>query len=235
MNRKQAPRFIGAFTVMMSLFFSGCSNLSYISDQIENFLFGTQEIDITEYDEVSIPEFYRPDLATDTTGKMAYWTGGTKLRGANIYQRKVYPELDGNVYMGKGFIGPPYTQEDFDRLSALGANYVNISHPGIFTEEYPYRPEEEGIQNLDMQKFNLIFIDGHHNKKATLNYFNSLLDYIDNDSIIIIDDIHWSRDMLEAWEIIKKNKQVTLTIDTFYWGLVFFRKEQAKEDFIIRV
>lgn len=94
---------------------------------------------------------------------------------------------------------------------------------------------EEGIQNLDKEIFNLIFIDGHHNKRATLNYFNSLLDYIDNDSIIIIDDIHWSKDMLEAWEIIKKNKQATVTIDTFYWGMVFFRKEQAKEDFKIRV
>ena len=80
---------------------------------------------------------------------MAYWPGGTKLRGVNIYQRKVYPELDGNVYMGKGFIGPPYIQEDFDRLSALGANYVIISHPGIFTEDFPYHPEEV-IQNLNV-------------------------------------------------------------------------------------
>jgi hypothetical protein len=40
--------------------------------------------------------------------------------------------------------------------------------------------------------------------------------------------------MTEAWETIKKHPQVTVTIDTFYWGIVFFRKAQAKEHFTIR-
>nr|HID13007.1 hypothetical protein [Anaerolineae bacterium] len=42
--------------------------------------------------------------------KWALWAGGTKLRGANIYQRRVYPELDGPTFMGPGPVGPPYTQ-----------------------------------------------------------------------------------------------------------------------------
>jgi len=41
--------------------------------------------------------------------------------------------------------------------------------------------------------------------------------------------------MTEAWEIIKKNPKVTVTIDTFQWGMVFFRREQEKEHFVIRV
>ena len=49
------------------------------------------------------------------------------------------------------------------------------------------------------------------------------------------DDIHWSQDMEEAWEIIKKQKSVKVTIDTFQWGMVFFREEQEKEHFIIRI
>ena len=40
--------------------------------------------------------------------------------------------------------------------------------------------------------------------------------------------------MEEAWEIIKKHPKVTVTIDTFQWGIVFFRSEQVKEDFIVR-
>ena len=77
------------------------------------------------------------------------WKGGTHLRGANIYQRRVYPELDGSVFMGSGVVGPPYIQEDFDRLAVLGANYVNISHPGLFAEQPPY-DLDQGIQdNLD--------------------------------------------------------------------------------------
>ena len=64
------------------------------------------------------------------TDKWALWVDGPHLRGANIYQRRVYPELDGPEFLGPGPLGPPYTQEDLDRLSALGANYVNVSHPG---------------------------------------------------------------------------------------------------------
>ena len=89
--------------------------------------------------------------------------------------------------------------------------------------------------NLQNQKFNLIYIDGNHHKEATLTYFNSLLETIDNDSLIILDDIHWSKGMTEAWEAIKLNKKVTVTVDTFFWGFVFFRKEQLKQHFNIRL
>jgi len=88
-------------------------------------------------------------LADPAMDKWALWVGGTKLRGANIYQRRVYPELDGPTFMGPGPVGPPYTQEDFDRLAALGANYVNISHPGLFTETPPYTLDQDIQDNLD--------------------------------------------------------------------------------------
>jgi hypothetical protein len=41
--------------------------------------------------------------------------------------------------------------------------------------------------------------------------------------------------MTKAWELIKNHESVTVTIDTFKWGFVFLRKEQAKEHFVIRV
>ncbi len=81
--------------------------------------------------------------------KWALWTGGTQLRGANVYQRRVYPELDGTEFLGPGPVGPPYTQDDFDALAAMGANYVNISHPGLFTETVPYTLDTDIQDNLD--------------------------------------------------------------------------------------
>lgn len=80
----------------------------------------------------------------------------------------------------------------------------------------------------------LIYFDGNHSKAATLQYFELLLPTISNDSVWIFDDIHWSRDMEEAWENIKAHPKVSVTIDTFQWGLVFFRTEQPKEHFVIR-
>ncbi|NOZ61388.1 MAG: glycoside hydrolase family 5 protein, partial [Calditrichaeota bacterium] len=81
--------------------------------------------------------------------KWQLWTDSTKLRGANIYQRRVYPELDGPTFLGVGKLGPPYTQEDFNRLAAMGANYVNVSHAGLFTENPPYVLDVDVQQNLD--------------------------------------------------------------------------------------
>ena len=92
------------------------------------------------------------------------------------------------------------------------------------------------LNNLKLEtlNFELIYFDGNHSKKATLAYFDLLLPTIDNDSVWIFDDIHWSSEMEEAWGIIKKHPKVTVTIDTFQWGFVFFRYEQEKEHFIIR-
>ncbi len=83
--------------------------------------------------------------------------------------------------------------------------------------------------------YNLIYFDGNHSKMATLDYFNLLIPSVTNDSVWIFDDIHWSKDMEEAWEIIRNHPKVSVTIDTFQWGMVFFRKEQEKEHFVIRV
>lgn len=81
----------------------------------------------------------------------------------------------------------------------------------------------------------LIYFDGNHSKTATLTYFELLLPSVTNETVWIFDDIHWSNDMEEAWEIIKNHPKVTVTIDTFQWGMVFFRAEQEKEHFVIRV
>jgi hypothetical protein len=81
--------------------------------------------------------------------KWALWADGTQLRGANTWQRVVVPDLDGPEFLGSGHVGPPYRQADFDRLAALGANYVNISGPGLFTEKPPYVLDEKVQTNLD--------------------------------------------------------------------------------------
>jgi predicted O-methyltransferase YrrM len=85
-----------------------------------------------------------------------------------------------------------------------------------------------------LSTFDFIYFDGNHSKKATLDYFELLLPTITNETLWIFDDIHWSADMEEAWQIIRKHPKVSVSIDTFQWGLVFFRYEQPKQHFIIR-
>jgi predicted O-methyltransferase YrrM len=81
----------------------------------------------------------------------------------------------------------------------------------------------------------LAYVDGNHRYEPTVAYFESLLQKSNDDTILIFDDIHWSQEMEQAWDIIKANPSVTLTIDLFFIGLVFVRKaNKEKEHFIIR-
>ena len=90
----------------------------------------------------------------------------------------------------------------------------------------------ETVDNLE--SINYAFFDGNHQKQPTLDYFNTCVKKANEDSIFIFDDIHWSTPMEEAWEEIKNHPKVSVTIDLFWIGLVFFKTDQAKKNFILR-
>ena len=81
----------------------------------------------------------------------------------------------------------------------------------------------------------LVYFNAKGQKKATLEYFEYCLNFINNDSFFIFNDIHRDKEMEAAWKDIQNHPSVKVTIDTFQWGFVFFRREQEKEHFIIRV
>jgi predicted O-methyltransferase YrrM len=87
-----------------------------------------------------------------------------------------------------------------------------------------------GLSTIDFA-----FIDGNHRQHPTENYFHQLLSKINNDSILIFDDIHWSKEMEAAWDTIKSHPSVRCTVDLFFIGIVFFRPEfHEKQHFTIR-
>ena len=67
-----------------------------------------------------------------------------------------------------------------------------------------------------------------------MNYFNICLEKIHEDTVFIFDDIYWSAEMTKAWNEIKANPKVVVTIDLFQIGLVFFKKTQEKQDFMLK-
>ena len=75
-------------------------------------------------------------------------------------------------------------------------------------------------------KFNIVFIDGNHNKTSTIQYYNSLKSKLKQPSIIIFDDIHWSSDMEDAWEIIKRDESVSYSIDFFKLGVIIIKSKK---------
>lgn len=84
-----------------------------------------------------------------TYDKYILWTGGTQLRGIDTWQRVVVPTVDGDEFLGAAHVGPPYTQADFDQIARMGANFVVLSFPGLFTETPPYVLDEAVQNHLD--------------------------------------------------------------------------------------
>lgn len=107
------------------------------------------------------------------------------------------------------------------------SDYIN-SVEGNFDQQL--EPVLNTYTNVDV-----FFVDGNHTYEATMRYFEKALPFAHNDSVFIFDDIYWSPGMTKAWEEIKQHSKVHQTVDLFFIGLVYFRTEQIRQHFKLRV
>jgi predicted O-methyltransferase YrrM len=131
------------------------------------------------------------------------------------------------------------------------AQVVTIEGSEAIAQEAAYHFHSLGLHNIrqvagnfdevlaptlaQIRQVDFAFVDGNHRLAPTLHYFEQMLPYTNEYSVLVFDDIHWSAEMEQAWETIKADQRVRLTIDLFFIGLVFFRREfKEKQDFVIR-
>jgi len=174
-------------------------------------------------------------------------TAGIKTKQANLLMRLVaYFEttevLEIGTSLGIGTLAIALGNEQVKITTLEGcAETIKIPQTNLHhyvKNEIVFKEGEFGktlTNTIEHKKYDLIYFDGNHQKEATINYFEQCLSATHNDTVFIFDDIHWSSGMTAAWKYIKNHEKVKLTIDTFHWGIVFFRKEQQeKEHFVIR-
>ena len=147
---------------------------------------------------------------------------GSCLGVTSAYFGKAIP--DGKVVTMEGC--PQTAALAKENMSLLAINNTEVV-VGNFDINFP-----EFVQS--QEKIDFVFIDGNHRKQATLDYFKLCLPKIHKNSVLIFDDIYWSKGMKQAWKEIKNHSKVTLTIDLFWIGLVFFRTDRVKEHFKIK-
>lgn len=82
-------------------------------------------------------------------------------------------------------------------------------------------------------KPDLFYIDANHKYVPTLHYFDLILKNKHDDTILIIDDIHWSNEMKKAWKEICQHPEVMLSLDLYQCGIVFFKHDLTKQHFYI--
>lgn len=159
-------------------------------------------------------QFYQPNTILEL---------GTSFGISSAYLALGHKQV--NLYTLEGAISiAAIARKNFDILALKNIELIH----GDFDTTLPKLLQN--ISGIDMA-----FIDGNHRKAPTLQYFKQLLEKSTDTTILIFDDIHWSKEMEEAWQEIKENGKVTLTIDLFFIGIVFLRKDfLKKQHFSIR-
>lgn len=123
--------------------------------------------------------------------------------------------------------GCPETAKIADQnFSELGLENISIL-TGSFDENLQH------ISDTGL-KPGLVFIDGNHRKIPLIRYFNFITEISDYNTVVVIDDIYYSQEMETAWIEIKESEKVSLTIDIFRFGIVFFRTGVTHCDYVIR-
>jgi len=143
---------------------------------------------------------------------------GTSLGISTIYQAKAASNAQLISLEGS----PAIAQVAQQNLKRLKVNNTTIT-TGPF--EATLVPALQQLKKLDY-----VFIDGNHRQDATLLYFEKCLDFAHADSVFVIDDIYWSAEMQAAWQSICQHPKVTLSVDYFDVGLVFFRKDHLEKE-----
>lgn len=161
-----------------------------------------------------IAHFFKPSTIVEL---------GTSLGISTLYLSRACPDAKIFTFEGCGNI-LSVAEENFRQCSS-----ENISStPGNIDNTLPSWLNSH--QSVDM-----VFLDANHQYKPTLNYFSLCLEKAGPDSVFILDDIYWSSGMTRAWKEIQEHPAVTVSIDLFHFGLVFFRPNAPKQHFRLRV
>ena len=114
----------------------------------------------------------------------------------------------------------------FAKVAARGIEELNVSNTtiitGLFTETLEKTLKQYG-------SFDYVFIDGHHQKKPTLAYFEMIKPYLAENAIVVFDDIYWSDGMLEAWKEVIEEEHVQVAFDFYKLGIVIYNSSQKKQ------
>ena len=175
-------------------------------------------------------------LAQKASTKGKYWE--LLYRISKHYKSKNILELGTNFGLGTlAFkLGNPFSFiksiEGSNTLIEINRN--NFNNFKLNNIDFIQSTFEEFFKQRNDLTYDLVFIDGDHIGKNLLTNLDKTLQNCHNETLIIIDDIRWSIDMLAAWEQIIADKRFHLTIDLFKLGIILLKTDKEKEHFILR-
>ncbi|MBN8785693.1 MAG: class I SAM-dependent methyltransferase [Terrimonas sp.] len=220
--------------------FYAFSNIEYMREQL---LHSTDIIEVQDFGAGSSVMQQKTRKVSD----IAKWSLKSRkyaqllFRMVNYYQPETIIELGTSLGITTAYLASAnrnasvYSFEGADAIAERAKAYFNkagLQNIQLIKGNFDntFLPALQKIKRVDFA-----FIDGNHRKEPALRYFNQLLPCLHNSSIVIFDDIHWSREMEEAWETIKLLDCVTCSIDLFFIGIILISKDfKATQDFVVR-
>lgn len=200
-------------------------------------------------------------LLVEDMGAGSSMSGSDKRSISSIAKNAVKPKKFGQLLYRMVKFYKPKTVLELGTSLGITTSYLALANPDakVITLEGAASVANEAqknisnfnIKNVEMitgnfdntlldvliknSEIDFAFIDGNHRQEPTERYFNQLLPHINNDTLLVFDDIHWSKEMEAAWKNIVQHEAVVCDIDLFYIGIVSFRKEfKEKQGFSIR-
>jgi len=163
------------------------------------------------------------------------------FRMVQFYQPKTILELGTSFGITTAYLaaGNPHatviTMEGADAIASIAAaNFSQLDLHNIELIRGDFNQTLDHTLSIH-PSIDFAFIDGNHRMEPTLEYFKKILEHSHDQTILVFDDIHWSQGMEDAWQMIQQHEAVTLTIDLFFIGIVFLRKDfKVKLHFSIR-
>jgi len=167
------------------------------------------------------------EVIYDFSKKKVYAEVETQLKALHSDKRMINARLAQLIYRLVADLKPVNMLVSGEGLDVLSA-YLEKAAPDV--ELYHVK---DGTLPATLDKVDFAFIDTD-TKEDTLRYFEALLPKTHNGTLLIFNNVYGNKDMKEAWATIKARPQVTVTINLFWMGLLYFRKGQVKEDFSIK-
>lgn len=163
-----------------------------------------------------------------------------------FYRMMIYYNLRNVIELGTSFgittcylsaaneAGKVFTIEgNKSLLEIAGQNFRELKRENIFLKQGNFN-EQLPVVLEELQRVDFLLIDGNHDFSPTIKYFYESLPYLNDDSVVVIDDIHWSGGMKKAWQEIQNHPRVRTTIDLYYFGILFFKKQLSAQHFILK-
>ncbi len=123
--------------------------------------------------------------------------------------------------------------EEIAAMAAMNWNKLGLDH--IRQEKGPIDDTLYLYTHDAREKTDFVLLDANHTGEATLRYWDLLQPTMDENGIVAIDDIRYSKDMYQAWQTICRRQGVTATMDLGSMGLVFFYPPLPQKTYKLRI